>query len=240
MPGAAAQRFTCSGVVSGRSPGDCSVCVPQPGPPQSAAPRVYRCQALLVQGPDASVQVRREAHCHKLQPERTVTSCSQIARAAQSALGALGMGQRLMARHGAVCAQEKEPRLPGLLKMLVWAQDHLDEKLAYPVRHPCPPSWGHGGPPLRARGTKLLPMLAGRQPSLADAGVSHAAHPSGRLCALCATSPLVKWPSTKVWHHPMARLRPEGPGCASTQSTRVLTVLYPLPGTVHLRKPRLP
>ena len=30
--------------------------------------------------------------------------------------------------------QEKEPRLPGLLKMLVWAQDHLDEKLIYPVR----------------------------------------------------------------------------------------------------------
>ncbi|KAK9831983.1 hypothetical protein WJX81_005914 [Elliptochloris bilobata] len=28
--------------------------------------------------------------------------------------------------------QEREPRLPGLLKMLVWAQDHLDEKLIYP------------------------------------------------------------------------------------------------------------
>ena len=36
-------------------------------------------------------------------------------------------------------AQEKEPRLPGLLKMLVWAQDHLDEKLLYPVRHTYPP-----------------------------------------------------------------------------------------------------
>lgn len=33
-----------------------------------------------------------------------------------------------------VGAQEREPRLPGLLKMLVWAQDHLDEKLLYPVR----------------------------------------------------------------------------------------------------------
>lgn len=36
-------------------------------------------------------------------------------------------------------AQEKEPRLPGLLKMLVWAQDHLDEKLLYPVRKKAPP-----------------------------------------------------------------------------------------------------
>ena len=39
-------------------------------------------------------------------------------------------------------AQEKEPRLPGLLKMLVWAQDHLDEKLLYPVRKPPPDTPG--------------------------------------------------------------------------------------------------
>ena len=28
--------------------------------------------------------------------------------------------------------QEKEARLPNLLKMVVWAQQQLDEKLAYP------------------------------------------------------------------------------------------------------------
>ena len=32
----------------------------------------------------------------------------------------------------AVCSQEKEPRLPGLLKLLLWAQGQLDEKLVYP------------------------------------------------------------------------------------------------------------
>ena len=30
------------------------------------------------------------------------------------------------------CPQEKEPRLPGLLKMLLWAQGQLDEKVVYP------------------------------------------------------------------------------------------------------------
>jgi hypothetical protein len=29
-------------------------------------------------------------------------------------------------------AQEKEPRLPGLLKMLLWAQSQLDEKVVFP------------------------------------------------------------------------------------------------------------
>jgi len=29
-------------------------------------------------------------------------------------------------------AQEKEPRLPGLLKMLLWAQSQLDDKVVYP------------------------------------------------------------------------------------------------------------
>lgn len=48
---------------------------------------------------------------------------------------------------GGMGAQEKEPRLPGLLKMLVWAQDHLDEKLLYPVCEnlllSCPPGCLH-------------------------------------------------------------------------------------------------
>ena len=30
------------------------------------------------------------------------------------------------------CLQEKEPRLPGLLKLLLWAQNQLDEKVHYP------------------------------------------------------------------------------------------------------------
>ena len=29
-------------------------------------------------------------------------------------------------------AQEKEPRLPGLLKILLWAQSQLDDKVVYP------------------------------------------------------------------------------------------------------------
>src|SRR5437588_3414912 len=29
-------------------------------------------------------------------------------------------------------SQEKDPKLPNLLKMLVWAQDELDEKVTYP------------------------------------------------------------------------------------------------------------
>jgi len=33
---------------------------------------------------------------------------------------------------GACCAQEPEPRLPGLLKMLLWAQTQLDERVEYP------------------------------------------------------------------------------------------------------------
>ena len=31
-----------------------------------------------------------------------------------------------------VCPQEAEPKLPNLLKLLVWAQKQLDEKAAYP------------------------------------------------------------------------------------------------------------
>lgn len=33
---------------------------------------------------------------------------------------------------GVCCAQEPEPRLPGLLKMLLWAQTQLDERVEYP------------------------------------------------------------------------------------------------------------
>ena len=33
---------------------------------------------------------------------------------------------------GLLHVQEREPRLPGLLKLLLWAQNQLDEKLQYP------------------------------------------------------------------------------------------------------------
>lgn len=33
---------------------------------------------------------------------------------------------------GVAGLQEKEPRLPGLLKLLLWAQNQLDERLIYP------------------------------------------------------------------------------------------------------------
>ena len=46
--------------------------------------------------------------------------------------------------------QEKEPRLPGLLKMLVWAQDHLAEKLIYPVRPPAACPQAHRAPDVTA------------------------------------------------------------------------------------------
>ena len=64
------------------------------------------------------------------------TTCESNARRLASTLaGRQGHGVT-----GGMGAQEKEPRLPGLLKMLVWAQDHLDEKLLYPVRNTHPPN----------------------------------------------------------------------------------------------------
>ena len=37
-----------------------------------------------------------------------------------------------MLRIGVLLMQEREPRLPGLLKLLLWAQNQLDEKVQYP------------------------------------------------------------------------------------------------------------
>ena len=52
--------------------------------------------------------------------------------------------------------------------MLVWAQDHLDEKLAFPVRAPGPPPRARRG---AAQGLRAPASWAGRQACLPHAGV---------------------------------------------------------------------